>query len=154
MYNKSVHLYKEKRYQTDDKKQILILLYEKMILLLEESIEEMLNYKSYEKINKNLKKVNEIFEELRNSIDLKQGEISNQLYQIYTFLIEQTTKANMEKKSEPLKEVKKIVNDLLAAWRKVNVPSFSDLNTKKNESFTARENLNQNTEKGKLKISI
>ena len=108
MYDKYINLYQEKKHQTDDKKKILLLLYEKIALLLGESIEQMADYKNYGTINNNLKKVTEILEELQKSIDLKQGEISQNLYQLYAFLIEQTVEANMEKKSDKLENAKKL----------------------------------------------
>lgn len=149
MYDKYINLYQEKKHQTDDKKKILLLLYEKIVLLLGESIDQMADYKNYGKINNNLKKVTEILEELQKSIDLKQGEISQNLYQLYAFLIEQTVEANIQKKSDKLENAKKIVEDLLTAWRKATLTSSDFSSTIQNNT---KKNIKNNGEE--LKISI
>lgn len=155
MQYKSINLYKEKRHQTDDKKQILILLYEKVVLLLDESIEKISDYKNYSDVNNNLKKIIEIVEELKNSIDMKQGEISEKLYQLYTYIIEETTKANIEKKKDKLVEIKKIIDDLLGAWRKASstIEGTLALNKNLNTDISSKPSLENNNSKG-LEISI
>ena len=92
------------------------MLYEGAIKFLDEAIPKM-DFKNYDFVNAKLKKVMDIVEELQFSLDMKAGDISQRLKSIYIYMYELINKANLNKTTEELIECRKLLSDLLSAWR-------------------------------------
>ena len=60
-----------------------------------------------------------IVEELLNCLDMSYP-ISNELMNLYDYLLERLRIANMRKDVEPIMEAMKVVEDLRTAWREVS----------------------------------
>ena len=138
MYEKLIEKYSQQKLNTDRKEKLIILLYEEMDRLLEEILGN-LHYSTYDLVNKNFQKINDIILELYKSLDLKQGgDIAKQLSDIYLYLIKRIQNANYKKDKDIILEIKKIINDLLVGWRgvyKQNVSLNKEQKNNDNQSF-------------------
>ena len=67
--------------------------------------------------NKMLSKVIGLIGELQNSLDMdKGGELSENLYGLYGYMISQVTKANIKNDPEPLSEVAGLIAEIKSGW--------------------------------------
>ncbi len=71
----------------------------------------------FEAKNKMLTKVIGLIGELQNSLDMEQGgEISDNLYSLYGYMISQVTQANIKNDPEPLAEVGTLIAEIKSGW--------------------------------------
>lgn len=67
--------------------------------------------------NKMLGKVIGLIGELQDSLDMeKGGEISTNLYSLYTYMISQVTQANIKNDTAPLTEVISLISEIKSGW--------------------------------------
>lgn len=67
--------------------------------------------------NKMLSKVIGLIGELQNSLDMeKGGEISANLYDLYSYMISQVTQANIKNDVTPLTEVAELITEIKSGW--------------------------------------
>ena len=67
--------------------------------------------------NKMLGKVIGLIGELQDSLDMeKGGEISINLYSLYTYMITQVSQANLKNSPEPLTEVISLITEIKSGW--------------------------------------
>ena len=116
--NEDYKKYLSNQIQTANSGQLVVLLYEGAIKVINIAIDNM-NYKTYDKVNEHIIKAINILDELQKSLDMKAGEIAARLDSIYEYLLRELKKANIEKDSKILEQVKKILLDLLASWKTV-----------------------------------
>lgn len=111
--------YQQTQIATSDGGRLVVMLYEGAIRYLDLAVDKM-HFSTYDQVNLNLQKATEILDELRGSLNLEAGgELALRLKSIYTYMIERITKGNMDKKKEPLAEVRALLEDLLSAWRTI-----------------------------------
>jgi flagellar secretion chaperone FliS len=67
--------------------------------------------------NEKLKKVNDILERLGVGLNYEAGIMADQLDALYNYMADLVIKANINKDSEPLKEVLTIAEELAEAWQ-------------------------------------
>lgn len=108
--------YKATSIQSASKEKILLMLYEGAIKFTKKAIIAQQNNKIAERAE-NICKVFDIVLELNNTLDHKVGgDLAVQLEQLYMFITDQLSKANMEGKVEPLQSVLKILETLYDGW--------------------------------------
>ncbi len=67
--------------------------------------------------NKMLGKVIGLIGELQDSLDMeKGGELSENLYNLYTYMITQVSQANLKNSTEPLTEVISLITEIKSGW--------------------------------------
>ena len=100
---------------------LVILLYDKAILCIEEAMDAI--QRGVDKIEnlktkaENLTRAVDILIVLRSSLDTEKGkDISKNLDEIYEVLIDEIVRANMKNDLETLGKVKEILEDLRSAW--------------------------------------
>lgn len=120
LYNKISKEYKINQIKTADTLKLLIMLYEAAIKNLVEALNFIDDFKKYDKLNQNIFKTIEIIKELRISLDMSQGEVADNLDNLYQYMTKILLEANTKKDPVPLKESIKILEDLLAAWKEIN----------------------------------
>lgn len=109
---------------TADQKQLIIMLYEGVLRFVTAAEANMASFKTFDKANANILRAQDIFTELMVSLNLEQGgEIAQNLFNLYAYAKTQLLEANVQKKPELLKPVKKIASDLLEAWKQIEQPS-------------------------------
>jgi len=105
---------------TADQKQLIIMLYEGALRFIGEAERHMATFKTYDKANNSILRAQDILTELMVSLNLEQGgEIGQNLFNLYAYCKTQMLEANVEKKVELLRQPKKIITELLEAWKKI-----------------------------------
>ncbi|MBF0191432.1 MAG: flagellar export chaperone FliS [Magnetococcales bacterium] len=109
--------YKSSRANTASREDLLILLYEGAIRFLERSIEE-LNGGRLSDHKMSLRRGIAIIAELQNTLNFeKGGELAIQLFDLYGYMLDRLTQANLRKDPEFIREVIRHLNTLLEGWR-------------------------------------
>ncbi|MBF0628179.1 MAG: flagellar export chaperone FliS [Magnetococcales bacterium] len=109
--------YKSSRANTASREDLLILLYEGAIRFLERSIEE-LKGGSLSDHKMSLRRGIAIIAELQNTLNFeKGGELAIQLFDLYGYMLDRLTQANLRKDAEFIREVIRHLNTLLEGWR-------------------------------------
>ncbi len=115
--NRGANHYKNMQITTANRGQILIMLYEAAIKNCKHAI-IAIERKDILTKGKMIGKTMDIVNELNNSLDHKVGgKVSADLEQLYNFMNELLTKANIENKAEHLHEVAKLLGTLLEGWK-------------------------------------
>ena len=111
--------YKQVQVKTASNEKLLIMLYQgciKFLRIAKKSIKE----DDLESANEYLKKSQDIINELRYTLDMeKGGEISNNLYQLYSFMYSELVSANVNKEVEHIETVEELMLELLESWKEV-----------------------------------
>lgn len=108
--------YKTTSVQSASREKILLMLYEGAIKFTKLAIKAAEEKKIADR-GMNIGRAFDIIMELNNTLDHKVGgDVANQLEQLYMFMMEQYTKANITGNPEPLKENLKLLNTLYDGW--------------------------------------
>lgn len=109
--------YKKTSVLSASREQILLMLYEGAIKFTKLAIQATEQKKVAER-GRNILRAFDIIMELNATLDHKVGgDLSKQLEQLYTFMLEQYTKANINADAEPLKANVKILENLYDGWK-------------------------------------
>lgn len=120
--SRDLHLkeYQANSVGTADQKQLIIMLYEGALRFIKDAEGHMVSFKTFDKANAAILRAQDIFTELMVSLNIEQGgEIAQNLFNLYAYCKTQLLEANLEKKTDKLKPVKKVVTELLEAWKKI-----------------------------------
>lgn len=109
--------YRTSQANTASREDLLILLYEGAIRFLDRSIKEM-EAKRLSEHKMYLRRGLAIVAELQSTLDFeKGGDLSMQLFDLYGFMLERLTQANMKQDMEQIRLVIKNLETLLEGWR-------------------------------------
>jgi len=112
--------YKETQITTANQGKLIVMLYDGAIKFLNIAVENM-NPKTYDIVNSNIIKTQDIITELLISLNMKDGgEISKSLFSLYMFFKKQLLEANIKKDPEVIKNVIKMLKELRDAWDKIS----------------------------------
>lgn len=110
--------YKSTAIQSASREKILLMLYEGAIRFTKLAIKACEEKKIADK-GLYIGKTYDIIMELNNTLDHKVGgEIASNLEQLYMFMTDQLTKANIKNDPDPLRNVLKILETLYDGWSK------------------------------------
>lgn len=109
--------YKNTSVQSASREKLLLLLYEGAIRFIKKAIiaieQNNISDRGY-----NIGRAYDIILELNNTLDHKVGgDISKNLEQLYMFMTEKLTEANIKGQAEPLHETLKIIETLYVGWK-------------------------------------
>lgn len=108
--------YKQSSVQSASREKILLMLYEGAIKFTKLAIKAMEEKKIADR-GMNIGRAFDIVMELNNTLDHKVGgEIASQLEQLYMFMMEQYTKANIHSDVKPLQANLKLLHTLYDGW--------------------------------------
>lgn len=111
--------YQQVQVETASQGQLLIMLYQgciKFLKLATKSIED----KNLQDAHVNLTKAQNIIFELMNTLDQEQGgQIAQNLYALYDFMITQLLEANIKKDPQLIVTVEDLMTDLLHTWQQI-----------------------------------
>lgn len=117
MKNNAYQKYKNTSVQSASREKLLLMLYEGAIRFTKLAIKACEENKISER-GINIGKTYDIILELNNTLDHQVGgEIAANLEQLYMFMTEQLTSANIKGEKEPLEEVLKILTMLHSGWK-------------------------------------
>lgn len=108
--------YKTTAVQSASKEKLLLMLYEGAIRFTKLAI-KAIEEKNIAERGMNIGRTFDIVMELNNTLDHKVGgEIAKNLEQLYMFIMEQLTKANITGTAEPLQASLKVLENLYEGW--------------------------------------
>jgi len=109
--------YKQTSILSAPREQILLMLYEGAIKFTKLAIQAAEQKKIAER-GSNIMRAYDIILELQVSLDHKVGgEIAAQLDQLYTYVLDQYTKANISGEIDPLRNSLKVIENLFDGWK-------------------------------------
>lgn len=111
-------MYKRTQVSTASQGELLLMLFDGAIRFSNQAKEYILA-KDFEQANAKLIRAQDIMMELMVSLDLDQGEIAQNLYQLYDFIHERLVEANLKKDVELIDQALRFLEDLRDTWRQV-----------------------------------
>ncbi len=112
--------YKRTEINTANQGKLIVMLYDGAIKFLNIAAENM-NPRTYDVVNNNIIKAQDIISELLLSLNMKEGgEISQNLSSLYVYFKKRLLEANMQKNAEIIREVLALMKDLRDAWEKIS----------------------------------
>ena len=130
MDREKIASYRETQIKTASKGKLVVMMYDGLIKALDIALEN-LSHKKYDVVNNNLLKAQDIITELMLALNMEAGDISHKLFSIYSFLNRKLIEANVEKKPEPIRFVKKMASELREAWnaiaQKSSAPTIDEM---------------------------
>lgn len=109
--------YKQTSIQSASREKILLMMYEGAIKFTKLAIKAAEEKKIAER-GYNIGRAYDIIMELNNTLDHKVGgDLAMRLEQLYMFVMDQYTKANISGKPEPLRDALKIIENLYEGWK-------------------------------------
>jgi len=126
-YKDATSTYKETKVQTAGQGQLIVMLYDEAVRQLAKAI-EISEKNQIEKdpgkielISKSVMKTEEIITELMVSLDFDQGgEISKNLFSLYTWFNRELLEANIAQDIGRMKEVKNMLSELRNTWSAIS----------------------------------
>ena len=117
---KAYDQYKETQITTANQGKLIVMLYDGAIKFLNIATENM-RPKTYDVVNNNILKTQDILSELILSLNMKEGgEISNNLLSLYMYFKKKLLEANINKDPKILKDVIIHLKELRDAWEKIS----------------------------------
>jgi flagellar protein FliS len=107
--------YRETQIKTASKGKLIVMLYDGIIRFLDIAIESV-PQKSFDVVNTNIIKAQDIIAELSMALNMEAGDVSKKLLNIYSYLNIKLIEGNMKKDVEPIKFVRNMVVELRDAW--------------------------------------
>ena len=108
--------YKKMQIQTANPATLILMLFDRAIVLLDRAKNEILE-KQYEEKGYSLTKANEIIAELLGALDMeKGGEIASSLSRLYNFVMHEIIDADKNKNTNAIDNAKRIVSELRESW--------------------------------------
>jgi flagellar protein FliS len=116
-----LNAYKETQIKTANQGKLIVMLYDGAIKNLNLAVKSFSSsHRKYDVISNAILKAQDIISELMVSLDFdKGGEISRNLFSLYTFMNNQLLNANLKKERKPVEEVKKMLMELREAWAEI-----------------------------------
>jgi len=120
--------YKKSQVETASPIDLIIMMYDRAIVLLDKAKNEI-SEKKYEEKNTSLTKATDIVFELLTTLDNdKGGEIATSLSRLYNFVIRAITNANTSLNTKELDNAKRILSELRGSWVSIKNNPDTELN--------------------------
>jgi len=112
--------YKKTQIATANQGKLIVMLYDGAIKFLTIAVENM-DPKTYDIVNHNIIKAQDIITELLLSLNMRDGgEISQNLFNLYLYFKKTLLEANINKDAELINGVLKLLKELRDAWDKIS----------------------------------
>ena len=126
----SASTYRRTQVETAPAGQLVVLLYDGAVKFLDKALDHF-GSKKLDVINENILKTQNILTELMLSLDLdgpSDPVFTRRLYGLYDYMHRRLVEANLKKDPEPVREVRRYLDDLRGAWSqasaKASVPDY------------------------------
>src|SRR5690554_3508133 len=107
--------YQQNMVETVTPPQLVLMLYNGAIRFLKQA-QVSLDKQQLESCHNNILRTQDIITELMTTLDLSQGQIAKNLYQLYDYMFSRLVAANMQKDAQPLLEVEQLLSELRDTW--------------------------------------
>ncbi len=125
--------YKTAQIETADQKTLIIMLYDKAIMMLKKAIKDI-EENDHEQKQKSICKAREIVMELLSALDMEKGGIiSAKLSALYDYVIREMMEADMKISMLPLDNAIVILSELREAWNGVQGTPVNEEHVLENE---------------------
>ena len=112
--------YKQTEINTANQGKLIVMLYDGAIKFLKVALENM-NIKTYDVVNNNIIKAQDIITELLLSLNMNDGgEIAKNLFNLYLYFKKRLLEANIQKNSEIIEDVIGHLAALRESWEKIS----------------------------------
>jgi len=112
--------YKQTQITTANQGKLIVMLYDGAIKFLNIALENM-SPKTYDVVNNNIIKAQDIITELLLSLNMDEGgEISQNLFNLYMYFKRQLLEANIKKDAEIVAQILKLLKELREAWDQIS----------------------------------
>ncbi len=119
MKPQKVDSYKKMQIETANPAALILMLYDRAIVLLDKAKNEIIE-EQYEEKGYSLTKANEIIAELAGSLDMKKGgEIATSLSRLYNFVMREIIDADTTLNTNAIDNARRIVSELRESWIKI-----------------------------------
>jgi flagellar protein FliS len=113
--------YKQTEINTANQGTLIVMLYDGAIKFLNIALENLASTKTYDVVNTNILKTQDILTELMLSINLNdKNDIAQNLFSLYMYFKKRLLEANIQKDPEIIREVIKLLRELREAWDKIS----------------------------------
>ncbi len=126
--------YREVEIETASGLKLVVMLYAGAVKFLNLA-KEGIHHRKLDMANNNIIKAQDIVSELMSSLNFEAGEIAHNLYSLYIYINRRLLEANIEKNTEIINEVIKLLNTLKDAWESILKTQKSVEITKKSSSL-------------------
>ncbi len=131
--------YKKMQIETADPATLVLMLYDRAIVLLDKAKNEIIE-KQYEEKGYSLTKANEIIAELARSLDMeKGGEIATSLSRLYNFVMREIIDADTNLNTNAIDNARRIVSELRESW--VRIKDNPNVELQNSDNVTAKVDL-------------
>ncbi|NLZ92742.1 MAG: flagellar export chaperone FliS [Firmicutes bacterium] len=107
--------YQQNMVKTASPAQLVLMLYNGALRFIKQA-QISLAAKQLEECHQNIIKAQRIVTELMLNLDLSQGVIAQNLYQLYDYMYQRLVEANLQKTEAPLQEVEQLLQELKNTW--------------------------------------
>ncbi len=119
MKPQKIDSYKKMQIETADPAALILMLFDRAIVLLDKAKNEIIE-KQYEEKGYSLTKVNEIIAELSGTLDMeKGGEIATSLSRLYNFVMREIIDADTNLNTNAIDNARRIVSELRESWVRI-----------------------------------
>ncbi len=119
MKPQKIDSYKKMQIETADPATLILMLYDRAIVLLDKAKNEITE-KQYEEKGYTLAKASEIIAELSGSLDMeKGGEIATSLLRLYNFVMREIINADTNLNTNAIDNARRIVSELRESWVRI-----------------------------------
>ena len=119
MKPQKIDSYKKMQIETADPATLILMLFDRAIVLLDKAKSEIIE-KQYEEKGCSLTKANEIIAELSGSLDMeKGGEIATSLSRLYNFVMREIVDADKNLNTNAIDNARRIVSELRESWVRI-----------------------------------
>jgi len=111
--------YQKNKYETASPHRLILMLYEAALVQLDRA-ERAIEQRDIAERNRTLQKAQDILVELVSSLNMQQGgEIARNLRQLYLYMIDRLTQANIKSDIEAIREVRGLLQPIKSAWEQI-----------------------------------
>ncbi len=130
MKPQKIDSYKKMQIETADPATLILMLFDRAIVLLDKAKNEIIE-KQYEEKGYSLTKANEIIAELSGTLDMeKGGEIATSLLRLYNFVMREIIDADTNLNTNAIDNARRIMSELRESWVRIkDNPNVEQQNT-------------------------
>ena len=108
--------YQQSQVETSSPAKLLLMLYDGALKSIQGAKVGMME-KDFEKANDHMTRAQDIIFELMNSLNMEQGEVAENLFLLYDYMIQQLVQSNIHKDPQILSQVESLLKDLRETWK-------------------------------------